>query len=168
MKLLVIRHAIAEDRAAFALTGQEDALRPLTGAGQQKMQRIAAGLATLVPGIDLLATSKLARAVQTADILAPIYKGAERVAIDELAPGHRPVEFLRWLGAQSGYDTVAVVGHEPHLRYLLGWLLTGRGVSFISLKKGAVCLLEFAAAPTAATAKLLWALTPGQLRALKG
>jgi phosphohistidine phosphatase len=34
MNLLVIRHAIAEDKEAFAKTGRNDDLRPLTEAGR--------------------------------------------------------------------------------------------------------------------------------------
>jgi len=46
--------------------------------------------------------------------------------------------------------------------------LTGRKPSFISLKKGAACLLEFREQPKACGAKLVWALAPSQLRQLGG
>jgi phosphohistidine phosphatase SixA len=38
MQLLVIRHAIAEDPAAWAQSGQDEALRPLTKDGSKKMR----------------------------------------------------------------------------------------------------------------------------------
>jgi len=67
MQLLLIRHAIAEDRFEFARTGQSDYYRPLTERGRARMARGATGLRTLVPDIDVLATSPLTRAVQTAE-----------------------------------------------------------------------------------------------------
>ena len=59
MKLLLIRHAIAEDRFEFSRTGKSDYYRPLTERGRTRMARGAAGLRTLVPEIDVLATSPL-------------------------------------------------------------------------------------------------------------
>ena len=53
MKLLVIRHAIAEDRDEFAYTGRPDAERPLTKQGRERMRRAAAGLAAEAPRIDV-------------------------------------------------------------------------------------------------------------------
>jgi phosphohistidine phosphatase len=63
-------------------------------------------------------------------------------------------------------DTAAVVGHEPHLSHFVCWLLTGRNGQFVELKKGGACLLELEQERAAAKAKLLWFLTPKQLRKL--
>ena len=43
MKLLLIRHAIAEEREDFARTGKDDRLRPLTDEGRKKMKQAARG-----------------------------------------------------------------------------------------------------------------------------
>ena len=53
--------------------GRDDRLRPLTPEGRKEMQRVAPGLARLVPTIDVLATSPLARAAETAEIVAQAY-----------------------------------------------------------------------------------------------
>ena len=66
MKLLLVRHAIAEEREEFERTGEPDDQRPLTSEGRKKMKRAAAGLGELVNKVDILATSPLARAQQTA------------------------------------------------------------------------------------------------------
>jgi phosphohistidine phosphatase SixA len=55
MQLILIRHGIAEDRAA----GEDDALRALTKEGREKMTRVARGLRCAVDSIDLLASSAL-------------------------------------------------------------------------------------------------------------
>jgi phosphohistidine phosphatase len=66
----VIRHAPAADRAEFAKTGKDDSERPLTDDGKTKMRRAARGLRSLVPKLDLLASSPYVRAHETAEIVA--------------------------------------------------------------------------------------------------
>lgn len=166
MKLLMIRHAIAEEREDFARTGKEDRLRPLTDDGRKKMKHAARGLRKLVPEIGLLATSPLTRAAQTGAILDSVYGDLKEVEVDELSPETTPVAFLGWLRQQKGAETVAVVGHEPSISLLLSWLLTGMERRLFSFRKGGACLIEFESEIGAGTGTLLWALTPAQLREL--
>jgi len=70
MHLLVVRHGIAEGRKASARTNRDDAARRLTTDGRRKMKNGALGLRQLVPEVDLLASSPLRRAADTADIIA--------------------------------------------------------------------------------------------------
>jgi phosphohistidine phosphatase len=165
MKLLLIRHAIAEEPEDFARTGKDDRQRPLTDDGRKKMKQNAKGLRELVPEIGLLATSPLTRAAQTAAILDSVYGGLSEVEIEELSPEASPTEFLRWLRKQKA-ETIAAVGHEPSLSLILSWLLTGNERRLFSFRKGGACLLEFPDEVGAGTATLLWALAPGQLRDL--
>jgi phosphohistidine phosphatase len=165
MKLLLIRHAVAEEREDFARTGKDDRLRPLTEEGRKKMKQGAKGLRHLVPEIDLLATSPLTRAAQTAAILDSVYGDLKEVEIKELAPEATPEGFLRWLRKQKA-GMVAAVGHEPSLSQIASWLLTGRERRIIALRKGGACLLDFPGETGADAAILLWTLTPAQLRAL--
>lgn len=167
MQLLVIRHAIAEDREEFAVTGLDDDLRPLTREGRRRMRRAARGLRGLVPELGALAASPLVRAAQTAEVLAGEYGVREWAAWPELSPGVHPsmlVDRLRSLHVDGG--PVAVVGHEPDLGELVSWLLSGRTGSFVELKKGAACLLEFDGPPDPDRARLLWLMAPGHLRRL--
>ena len=165
MKLLLIRHAIAEEREDFARTGKDDRLRPLTDEGRKKMKQAARGLREIVPGIDLLATSPLIRAAQTGAIVDSVYGGLKEVEIDELSPETTPGDFLRWLRKQKA-DCIAAVGHEPSISLLLSWLLTGGERRIFAFRKGGACLLDFPNEVGAGTATLVWALTPGQLRDL--
>ena len=130
------------------------------------MKKVARGLHGLVPRIDVLATSPLTRAAQTADIVASAYDGVERVTLPALAPSQSVTALTEWLDRQRRHEMVAVVGHEPSLSRTMSWLLAGAERSFIEIKKGAVCLLRFETAVTAASATLVWALTPSQLRNL--
>jgi phosphohistidine phosphatase len=165
MKLLMIRHGIAEEREDFARTGKDDRLRPLTDEGRKKMKQNARGLKNLVPEIDLLATSPLTRAAQTGAVLDSVFGGVNEVEVEELAPEAQPQQFLRWLRKQK-VGCVAVVGHEPSLSLILSWLLTAGERRLFAFRKGGACLLDFPGEVGAGSATLLWALTPAQLRAL--
>ncbi len=165
MQLLLIRHAIAEDRFEFARSGQSDYYRPLTDRGRARMAKGAAGLRTLVPDIDVLAASPLTRAVQTAEIVAEAYGGLRLEHSDDLATGDGQA-FLEWLGECGADDVVAAVGHEPHMSDWAAWLLTGAWHDFAIVKKGSAMLLEFPGPLKPGTASLLWFLAPAQLRRL--
>jgi phosphohistidine phosphatase len=168
MQLLVIRHAIAEDREQWAQRGRSDAERPLTDRGRRRMRRGVEGLLALVPKLDAIATSPLTRASQTAELVSRGYDGPDPETLPQLSPDHPVEDLLPWLRQRPADEVVAVIGHEPHLGFLVGWLLTGRHESFLELKKGAACLLGFDDPPEAASATLRWALTPAQLRELGG
>jgi phosphohistidine phosphatase len=166
MKLLVIRHAIAEDAKRFAKTGADDGERPLTSRGRRRMRAAARGLRRVVPEIDLLATSPLARAEQTADIVAATYKNPKLVKLNHLAPEASVHALLKWLQERKHDSTVALVGHEPQLGAFTSWMLTGLQESFVKLKKGGACLLELKEQVRPGRARLLWSLAPAQLRLL--
>ncbi len=158
----MIRHAIAEERQA----GADDDTRPLTEEGREKMREGARGLRSVVPAIAVLAASPLARARETAEIVARAYGGLDIETVPALRPGQRPAALAEWLNRRQASGPVAVVGHEPHLSTTVGWLLTGAARSFVELKKGAACALACDETWGAGTAVLRWALKPGQLRAL--
>jgi phosphohistidine phosphatase len=164
MKLLIIRHGPAGDRAEWEAEGRDDRLRPLTSQGKKEMRRVAEGLATLVPRIDVLATSPLVRAVQTAEIVASQYD-CDTVTVEVLAPGNDPEKVVGWLRGQRG-DTVAVVGHEPDLSSVACYLLTGKPSSFLTLKKCGTCLLELSDPPGPGQVTLEWLLIPRVLKQL--
>jgi phosphohistidine phosphatase len=165
MKLLLIRHAIAEEREDFAKTGKDDRLRPLTDEGRKKMKQVARGLQEIAPEIDLLATSPLTRAAQTGAIVDTVYGGLKEVEIEELSPDSTPTDFLLWLRKRKE-DCIAAVGHEPSISLILSWLLTGTERRIFAFRKGGACLLDFPDEVGAGTATLVWALTPAQLREL--
>jgi len=168
MDVLVIRHAIAEERETFALTGKSDELRPLTADGRKRMARAAAGLRLVVPRIDVIATSPLVRAVQTAEVVAAAYGGVQPIEIDELRPESDSVRLARWLGEQKNDSTIALVGHEPSLSFHVCWLTARSDDAFVEFKKGGTCMLRFYQGQYSGGATLLWMMTPKQLRRLGG
>jgi phosphohistidine phosphatase len=163
MKLLVIRHGEAMDQEEFAEIGKSDDLRPLTSEGRSEMKKIAKGLRSEVKMLDVLATSSLVRAHQTADIVADVYGIESPEIAAPLVPGSSFDEFEKWCSKYSDKKVVAIVGHEPHLSSLVTWLLTGSSETRIKLKKGGACLLDFESGPERGSGTLNWLLTPRQL-----
>src|SRR5512134_3543141 len=86
MNLYFIRHAIAVE--AGTPEYENDSLRPLTGKGKKKMQKIARGLKELGAEIDLILTSPYVRAAETAKILRKTFdlKKEDVVESEHLAP----------------------------------------------------------------------------------
>ena len=172
MNLLVIRHAIAEDKEAFAATGRSDDQRPLTEAGRSKMRRAAEGLRATCPRVAVIASSPLVRARETADIVASGFRVAHVQITEALRPDRPFEELISWVRRRLSPNdeheniTIAIVGHEPHLSGLVTWLMSGGSESRMELKKGGACLLRFDREPARGEAILRWALTPSQLRRL--
>lgn len=166
MRLLVIRHAIAEDSAEWEKQGLSDAARPLSAKGRRRMRRAARGLRRVIRDVEVIATSPLVRAVQTAEIVGEAYPGVEIIEAAELAPGRTPNDLWAWLSARSAIETVAIVGHEPGLSRCVSHGLADGDRSFVELRKGAACLMVFDDGIGAHRGMLSWVLTPRHLRML--
>lgn len=162
MQLLIVRHEEAEKRA----TGAQDEDRQLTERGKRRMRRAVKGLRTAMTEIDTIATSPLVRAVQTGRILAGAYGVRKPQKLSSLEPSGDRNEVLAWLQEQGENETVALVGHEPHLGLLASWLLAEPLNHFVEFQKGGACLLAWPDAPAPGNGWLKWAMTPRQLRKL--
>jgi phosphohistidine phosphatase len=163
MKLLVVRHGAAMDKEEFAHTGESDNLRPLTDEGKAEITRVAAGLRGNVEALDVLGSSPLVRARQTAEIIADAYQMAGPQVTSSLIPGAEFEDFEDWCSGVGEKNVICVVGHEPHLGMLVTWLLTGTSTSHIRLKKGGACVVEFETRVRGGAGRLNWLLTPRQL-----
>ncbi len=166
MKLLLVRHAKAESRLVRGLSRKNDERRRLTPGGRRDMAKVAKGLKRLVPAIDVLATSPLVRARETAEVLARRYDRDDIAEVAALSPGAEPKALAEWLRDQPQDALIALVGHEPDLGGFAGYLLTGRRETFLPLKKGGACLIDLANGPAAGGGRLEWLLPPGALRKL--
>ena len=96
------------------------------------------GLQRLETQLDRIVHSPLLRAVQTAELLAPILRGTTQVSANLVKSPS--IELL----AELRGETVAAVGHEPWLSELIAWLLLADrkfGHTF-ALKKGGLAVLE--------------------------
>jgi phosphohistidine phosphatase len=130
------------------------------------MRRGARGLKQIIPQVDLIATSPLVRARQTAEILGHIYDNTVAIEIAELEPGASLESMLRWLQNQRSDATIMLVGHEPFLSMLISWLTTRSDDTFLEFKKGGACFITFDEGIYAGGATMQWLVTPAQLRSL--
>jgi phosphohistidine phosphatase len=161
-ELYVIRHAPAEDSSPRGDHG-----RALTAEGRSEMADAVDGLARLIDPLELIAASPLTRARQTADLLAERFPDAERATLDALAPGLDREALAEWLDA-APQRRIAIVGHEPDLSALVGWLIGGAGGARLKMRKGAVAALALGGGLGPRVAELDWHMTRGALRRLGG
>lgn len=166
-ELYLVRHAIAEERDP--LRWPDDGLRPLTSRGIRRFEAAARGLRRLVPRVDVLLTSPLVRARQTADILVVEADWPPAQTMDALAPDTPVAETVGALASFSTERRVAAVGHEPHLSALATALLGGDASRpFLAFRKGGVACIQFdVGANGRGDGVLRWLLTPKALRLLE-
>jgi phosphohistidine phosphatase len=166
MDLYLVRHGVAFD--ADASRWPDDIGRPLTADGKKRFAAEARALKELVNGkIDVVLSSPLVRAWQTAELLEKEAGWPAPVASDALA-GRGPAEVLQALQPYVTSSAIALVGHEPSLPQLVSYLLTAdTGHVQIEMKKGGVARLELGEGLLRpGTGRLLWLLTPKILRGL--
>jgi phosphohistidine phosphatase len=162
VQVFLVRHAIAAERGP---EWPDDSQRPLTHRGVARMRQVVGGLRTLGVRPDVVGTSPLVRARQTADLLeAGLRPKPELVVVPAMAPGHTPTELLAALKALSVGRGLALVGHEPGLGELAAWMTGARAP--LPFKKGGVCLIELPSLARLRDGALVWMATPKMLRSL--
>ena len=163
MNLYIIRHAIAVDEGTAGY--ESDSERPLTDKGRKKMRQIAKGLRNLGVEFDLILSSPYVRARETAEIVADVFKMKKNITFTEsLIPLANPELLIGEINETYSVNSIAVVGHEPHLSTLIGILAAENAKIDLTLKKGGVCYLsadDLHHSDHRAT--LEWLLTPGLL-----
>ncbi|AFY92075.1 phosphohistidine phosphatase SixA [Chamaesiphon minutus] len=148
MYLYLIRHGIAVDLDPLTVDAiASDELRSLTKAGRKKVAQVADRLAELELRFDLIITSPLVRARQTADILLDKQLSPTLEVSDRLKPAGTIESWLMEWSARSHdistISTVALVGHEPNLSEWAELFLFGRSEGKIILKKSGIIGLKF-------------------------
>ncbi len=166
MKIIILRHAIAEDRDAWADKSEDDSLRPLTERGISRLHQACLGLKTVVDRVDAIVSSSLTRAQQTAQILFEYYPDAELGEDPDLEPGGDLDSLVDRLADSSDSAVIVLIGHEPDLSTLLGLLIAGAERSIAKLKKASAVCVDFSVENGDFYARLLWLLPPAVLRSL--
>ena len=166
MNIYVIRHAIAVDEGTPGY--ESDSERPLTDKGRRKMRQIAKGLRTLGVQFDQILSSPYVRARETAEILADVFKMKKKLTFTEnLIPLGNPELLVGEINEKYSVESLALVGHEPHLSALVGILAAENAKLDLTLKKGGVCCLSADDLHHQDhRASLEWLLTPGILTEL--
>ncbi len=121
MNLFILRHASAGIRRANPLL---DVKRPLDKDGKAQCLQLAHVLNALNLSFDLVVSSPLKRAMQTAQLVATETGYEQKILISNaLAPTATFAQFQRLLRDCSASENVLVVGHNPNITQFLGHLL---------------------------------------------
>ena len=164
MMLYIMRHGLAEEPTPKG----DDSARKLTDEGADKIRKAAAGLRAAGFTFDMILSSPITRARDTAEIVAQEFEGLKPRMLPELSTGASPNGALEALTKLQLPESVIAVGHEPTLSRLASLMLTGSSESVeIRLKQGGVVALEFGDGIERGGAKLRWMMTQRQLRQLR-
>ena len=162
-ELYLIRHGLAEERGD---AWPDDSKRPLTSEGMDRMRKAARGLARLGVTIDIVLSSPLVRARQTAELVAGgLDPRPSLVNVDSLAPDGSYAAIAADLEKHGRKTRLALVGHEPTIGELAARLIGSRHP--LEFKKGAVCRIDLDELPPVGPGDLRWMLTPKILRSLR-
>jgi len=164
MMLYIMRHGLAEEPTPKG----DDGARRLTPQGADKIRKAAVGMRAAGFAFELILSSPITRAMETARIVADVFSGLKLRSVPELTTGASPAAALESLTKLTLPQRVIAVGHEPTLSRLASLMLTGSSESIdIRLKQGGVIALEFGDGIERGGAKLRWMMTQRQLRQLR-
>lgn len=168
MKIIFIRHGIAEDRGTYILKGLPDQLRPVTGKGKKQLRAMVKWLVGIEPQIDQIWTSPLVRARDSTEILKENYPKAkvyEKKELEPQSPTPILINVLNGLPDDLKDSCLALVGHEPHLSQTIGSLISGQGhLASVRLKKAGIALINFVGDTEKGQSELRWLVTPKLVR----
>jgi phosphohistidine phosphatase len=163
MIIYLLRHAIAIERGTPGYPNDD---RPLTEAGIDKMKKGAKGILRCIDRPDVILTSPLKRALDTAKILAAELNAPGLVkTTDALLPAASPKQLYDDMAKHKNAETIVMVGHSPDLERIAANLL-GTPQRLLEFKKGGIGAIELDALPPKRPGRLLWLLTAKQSRAI--
>jgi phosphohistidine phosphatase len=143
VNLIFVRHALAQDRKAFAKKGLPDSRRPLVRQGEKDMGKIARVLKSLTGPVDLILTSPYLRTQQTAKIIAKRYPHTKYVVDKAFAADSDAKTAIASIKKYSKLNKVVIVGHEPNLSQLLSLYLTTKSPASFYMSKGGFAIIQF-------------------------
>jgi phosphohistidine phosphatase len=161
MIIYFLRHA----SAGVPLSNpKKDEKRALDETGVEQCGYVGRALAALDAQVDVILSSPLKRAAQTASLVGNEmgYEGKLQLE-DALRPGTSFADFRKLLDKYARRDAIMVVGHNPNLSEFLGRSISETGCeAALELKKGAVARVEM----NRNAGSLVWCVTPKILRSL--
>jgi phosphohistidine phosphatase len=158
MNLYLLRHASAGTRRANPLI---DVRRPLDKEGKQQCMLVGSYLNALRVQFDIVVSSPLKRALQTASFVGNEVGYDAKVHISNaLLPEAGIADFQKLVAELAKYDNVLVVGHNPNLATFIGSLIASPSRASIRLRKGAIARIDCTRRP----GLLHWLVDPRILR----
>lgn len=160
MNLYLMRHANAGlPRGNPSL----DAKRALIKEGKEQCMAMARLLGALKVQVDVIVSSPLKRALQTAQFVGTeLGYEAPVVVSPALAPDADFSDFQEMLAQYGDHEGILVVGHNPNVFQFLGRMITGNGGASIRMRKGSVARVDLKSHPP----RLHWLIDPRMARSI--
>ena len=158
MQVYLIRHGIAAQRGTYT----NDEKRPLVSKGRQKTAKVAERLLAAGVKFDLILSSPLVRAYQTAEILQQAGLSKTLDTFSSLKPDGNIEHWLEWLQQWQPHNpngTLALVGHQPNLGNWTEMLIWGTIKQQLVVKKSGVIGLTLPSIGTPISRSTLFLLT---------
>ena len=161
MIIYFLRHASAGQSLS---NPKRDEKRALDASGIEQCGYVGRALAALDAHVDVVISSPLKRAAQTASLVANEMGYEGKLQLDNaLRPAAPYAEFRKLLDKYGKSEAIMVVGHNPNLSEFVGHAISETGCEAeVELKKGAVARVEM----TRTSGTLNWCVTPKILRTL--
>ena len=136
MLLYLLRHAEAEPHRA------DDFSRRLTEKGEKQARSVGAFLADRGISPDLILSSPVLRAKETATLVAKELKVGAPTEVSWLACGMNPERGLSELAGYARLGSVMIVGHEPDFSILVAHLLDLGSSASVNISKASLSCIE--------------------------
>jgi len=161
MILYFLRHASAGQHFT---NPKKDEKRALDAEGIEQCGFVGRALVALDVQVDVIVSSPLKRATQTASLVGNElgYEGKLQIEAG-LRPAATLADFRKLLEKYARQEAIMVVGHNPNLSQFLGAVISDSGCeASVDLKKGAVARVEM----RRSSGTLNWCITPKVARSL--
>ncbi|MGA3045066.1 MAG: phosphohistidine phosphatase SixA [Terracidiphilus sp.] len=160
MNLYLMRHAsagIPRDNPVL------DAKRSLIKEGKDQCMLMARMLNALKVQVDVVVSSPLKRAMQTAQFVGTEMGYEAKVEIGKaLAPEAAYADFQKLIAKYADREGVLMVGHNPNIFQFVGRIVTGNGGAAIRMRKGSVARIDMDRHPPI----LQWLIDPRMARSI--
>jgi phosphohistidine phosphatase len=160
MNLYLMRHANAGLSRGNPVL---DAKRALIKEGKEQCMLMARVLSALKAPVDVIVSSPLKRALQTAQFVGTELGYEAEVEISPaLGLNADYAAFQQLLAKYAKYEGVLMVGHNPNLFQFLGRMITGNGGAAIRMRKGSIARVDMDRHPPL----LRWLIDPRMARSI--
>ncbi len=158
-----MRHGDAGNRLSDPI---KDTKRQLTVSGKKEVVEIAKSLKKLGVKFNIIFSSPLSRAFQTAKIIAEEYKFTKQIEqSEELKPNGSKVFLYNKLSKLNIDSVILIVGHEPYLSSMINDIISNnKNSNNIILKKAGLSRIKITSTVPILKGELRWLLTPRILK----
>jgi phosphohistidine phosphatase len=161
-EVYIIRHGAAAELDNEIV---EEGYRYLTIHGRNHCKIVAQRLKDMKTRFDVVISSPIVRAVQTAEVFASVlkYEGEVKTAI-ELIGGNSMHRFIQMLKRHSHNKTIGLFGHAPDVNHFSTGLIKGQDTKNVQInfKNASVCKINFDA--ESETGRLEWFLNSENMK----